>query len=512
MTVEKTGKVYLVGAGPGDPGLLTLKAKACLSRADVIIYDNLANRIFLKYADSDAELIYVGKKGGHHTMRQKDINSLIVDRARNGHFVVRLKGGDPFIFGRGGEEALELIEAGIDFEIVPGITSAIAVPAYAGIPLTHRNYTSTVAFITGHEDPQKEKSDIAWDKLATGAGTLVFLMGVANLPRIVEKLMEHGRAPDTPVAVIRSGTVPEQKTIKGTLKDIVRLSRESGMSPPAIIVVGDVIHLREKLNWFERRPLFEKRIVVTRAREQASGFLSELSELGAECIEFPTIEVVPPENWDALDHAIKTIDRFNWLLFTSVNGVHYFLKRLETLGKDVRDLKGINIGTIGPKTAEIWRALGIKPDLIPEEYRAESLVESFKELGFKKTNILLPRAESAREVLPEELRKMGAQVEVVPAYRTVRPDNNTANVRKMLEHGTIDMVTFTSSSTVNNFVEMFKTDVRELRKWMTAVAVACIGPITAETAQKYGFTVSLTPSEYTIESLTDSIVQYFSSH
>ena len=512
MKGEKTGKVYLVGAGPGDPGLLTLKAKECLSRADVIIYDNLANRIFLKYADSDAELIYVGKKGGNHTMLQKDINSLIVDKARTGHFVVRLKGGDPFIFGRGGEEALELIEAGIDFEVVPGITSAIAVPAYAGIPLTHRNYTSTVAFVTGHEDPQKEKSDIAWDKLATGAGTLVFLMGVANLPRIVERLMEHGRAPDTPVAVIRSGTVPEQKTIKGTLKDIARLSRESGITPPAIIVVGDVIHLREKLNWFERRPLFEKRIVVTRAREQASGFLSDLAGLGAECIEFPTIEVVPPENWDAIDHAIKTIDRFNWLLFTSVNGVHYFLKRLEALGKDVRDLKGINIGTIGPKTAEIWRGLGIKPDLIPGEYRAESVVESFKGLGVKGTKILLPRAASAREVLPEELQKMGAHVEVVPAYRTVRPDNNTAKVRKMLEHGGIDMVTFTSSSTVNNFVEMFKTDVRELRKWMTAVAVACIGPITADTAQKHGFTVSLTPPEYTIESLTDSIVQYFSSH
>ena len=511
MTGKKAGKVYLVGAGPGDPGLLTIKAKECLSRADVIIYDSLANRIFLEYADANAELIYVGKKGGNHTMLQKDINSLIVDRARKGHFVVRLKGGDPFIFGRGGEEAVELVEAGIHFEVVPGITSAIAVPAYAGIPLTHRDYTSTVAFITGHEDPQKETSDIAWDKLATGVGTLVFLMGVGNLPHIAEKLMGHGRTPDTPVAVIRSGTVSEQKTIKGTLKDIARLSRESGITPPAIIVVGDVIHLREKLNWFETRPLFAKRIVVTRAREQASGFLSALTELGAECIEFPTIEVVPPESWDAIDRAIEAIESFQWLLFTSVNGVQYFLKRLEALGKDVRDLKGIKIGAIGPKTAEIWHGLGIKPDLIPGEYRAEAVVESFKKLGIKGTNILLPRAATAREVLPEELRKMGAQVEVVPAYRTVRPDNDTVKVREMLEKGGIDMVTFTSSSTVNNFVEMFKTDVRKLQKWMGSVAVACIGPITAKTAQKNGFTVTLTPSEYTIESLTDSIVQYFSS-
>ena len=289
MPQNKKGKVYLVGAGPGDPGLLTLKAKERLSQADVVIYDNLANRTFLEYADPKAELIYVGKKGSDHTMSQQDINSLIVDRAQKGHFVVRLKGGDPFIFGRGGEEALELANADVSFELVPGITSAIAVPAYAGIPLTQRGYTSTVAFITGHEDPLKEKSDIAWDKLATGIGTLVFLMGVGNLSRIAESLMEYGRSPETPVAVIRSGTVSNQKTIKGTLKDIARLSEEKNITPPAIIVVGDVVRLSEKLNWFETRPLFAKRIVVTRAREQASGFIEALIELGAECIEFPTI-------------------------------------------------------------------------------------------------------------------------------------------------------------------------------------------------------------------------------
>lgn len=512
MPRNKKGKVYLVGAGPGDPGLLTLKAKECLSQADVVIYDNLANRTFLEYADPKAELIYVGKKGSDHTMSQQDINSLIVDMAQKGHFVVRLKGGDPFVFGRGGEEALELAKAGLNFELVPGITSAIAVPAYAGIPLTQRGYTSTVAFITGHEAPLKEKSDIAWDKLATGIGTLVFLMGVGNLSRIAESLMEHGRSPATPVAVIRSGTVSDQKTIKGTLKDIARLAEEKDITPPAIIVVGDVVRLSEKLNWFETRPLFAKRIVVTRAREQASRFIAALNELGAECIEFPTIELVPPESWDELDRAIGAIESFQWLIFTSVNGVKFFLKRLKTLGKDIRDLKGLKIGAIGPKTAEIWHGFGIKPDLIPNEYRAEAIVAGLKKRGVEGIKILLPRAASARQVLPDELRKMGAHVEVPPAYHTIKPDHDTVQMGEMFEKGAIDMVTFTSSSTVNNFVQMFEADGQKLQKWMARVAVACIGPITAKTAQENGFTVSLVPPEYTIESLTDSIVQYFSSH
>ena len=511
MPQNKKGKVYLVGAGPGDPGLLTLKAKECLSQAEVVIYDNLANRTFLEYADPKAELIYVGKKGSDHTMSQQDINSLIVDMAQKGRLVVRLKGGDPFIFGRGGEEALALAKADLNFELVPGITSAIAVPAYAGIPLTQRVYTSTVAFITGHEDPLKEKSDIAWDKLATGIGTLVFLMGVGNLSRIAESLMEYGRSPATPVAVIRSGTVSDQKTIKGTLRDIARLAMDKGITPPAIIVVGDVIRLSEKLNWFETRPLFAKRIVVTRAREQASRFIAALTELGAECIEFPTIEVVPPESWEELDRAIGALESFQWLIFTSVNGVKFFLKRLKALGKDIRDLKGLKIGAIGPKTAEIWHSFGIKPDLIPDEYRAEAIVAGLKKWGVEGVKILLPRATSARKVLPEELRKMGAHVEVPPAYHTIKPDHDTVQVGEMFEKGAIDMVTFTSSSTVNNFVQMFEADGQKLKKWMARVAVACIGPITAKTAQENGFTVSMVPPEYTIESLTDSIVHYFSS-
>jgi uroporphyrinogen III methyltransferase/synthase len=507
----QTGTVYLVGAGPGDPGLLTIKGKECLSGADVIIYDYLANPSFLDYAGEGVELIYVGKKGGSHTMGQEEINALIVDRAATGKTVVRLKGGDPFIFGRGGEEAQELARAGVGFEIVPGVTSAISVPAYAGIPLTHRDCTATVAFVTGHEDPLKEKSTIAWDKLATGAGTLVFLMGVGNLPQIAESLMKHGRSPDTPVAVIRRGASAEQATWVGNLENIGRMAEENRIRPPAIIVVGDVVRLREELNWFETKPLFGKRIVVTRAREQASGFLRMLETLGAEAIEFPTIEVRPPESWRPLDRAIENLAGYDWLIFTSVNGARFFLDRLQFSGKDIRDLKGIRIGVIGPKTAGVWERMGIRPDLMPGEYRAEAVVDAFKQAGIRGAKILIPRAARAREVLPDELRKAGARVDVVHAYQTICPDHDTGRVRELLMKGAIDMVTFTSSSTVSNFVKMFEADGNLLQEWMKQAAVACIGPITAKTAQKNNFKVSIIPPEYTIESLVEEIMRFFTS-
>ena len=508
MEKTKKGRVYLVGAGPGDPGLLTIKGRECLSRADVVVYDFLANPVFLGYARKEAEVIYVGKQGGHHTATQEEINELIVERAGRGETVVRLKGGDPFIFGRGGEEAEELVAAGVEFEVVPGITSAIAVPAYAGIPLTHRDHTATVAFITGHEDPKKEQSSIAWDKLATGAGTLVFLMGVGNLPAITDRLMKYGRSPQTPAAVIRHGTGPDQQTVLGTLASIAETAEEARIKPPAIIVVGEVVDLRKKLQWFEKRPLFGRRIVVTRAREQASGFLEKLSLLGADCIQFPTIEVVPPESWDPLDSAIRQLSRYDWLIYTSVNGVKYFLERLEAAEKDVRELKGIRIGAIGPGTAKAWAARGISPDLVPGEYRAEAVAESMARFGVKGKRILLPRALKAREILPETLREMGAEVDVIPAYRTIRPDYDVDRVRGMFQRGEIHMVTFTSSSTVTNFMEMFKGSEEEVRKWMEAVTVACIGPITAKTAENSGIHVDLMPPAYTIESLTDAIVAH----
>ncbi|SPD75811.1 Uroporphyrinogen-III C-methyltransferase [uncultured Desulfobacterium sp.] len=512
MTKSKKGIVYLVGAGPGDPGLLTIKGKECISEADVVIYDYLANKTFLDYARKDAEIIYVGKSGGCHTMSQDEINEMIIKKGQEGHTVVRLKGGDPYIFGRGGEEAQECFKAGLAFEVIPGISSAIAVPAYAGIPLTHRDYTATVTFITGHESPEKEESNIAWDKVATSAGTLVFLMGVGNLPNITERLMQHGRSGDTPVAVIRRGTVSEQKTLTGNLDNIARMVKDCGMKPPAIIVVGEVVKLRDELNWFENRPLFGKRIVVTRARQQASGFVSDLTRLGAQCIEFPTIEIAPPQSWGALDKAIDHLEDFQWLLFTSVNGVKYFLERLKFHHKDIRDLKGLKIGAIGPKTAEAWTTLGIIPDLLPDEYRAEAVIECFKKIGpIEGLKILLPRASSARDVLPDELTKMGVEISVVPAYQTILADQNTQKAREMLKDSKVDMVTFTSSSTVLNFIDMFSEDSAELIKWMNHVAVACIGPITAETARKKGLSVDLCPAVYTIEALTDSIVDYYSN-
>ena len=509
---QKKGVVYLVGAGPGDPGLLTIRAKELIEKADVIIYDYLANEIFLNYARKDAELIYVGKTGGAHTMKQEEINRLLCKKALMGLNVVRLKGGDPFIFGRGGEEAQELIRTDIPFEVVPGVTSAIAVPAYAGIPLTHRDYTATVAFITGNEDPTKEQSNIDWAKISTGIGTLVFLMGIGNLASIADELIRHGRSPETPVAVIHKGTVPAQKSVEGTLGNIADIAKQKGITPPGIIVVGDVVSLRRELNWFEQRPLYGRRIVVTRAREQASRFIEALRLLGAECIEFPTIEITPPVSWDALDKSIRELGNYHWLIFTSVNGVDYFFKRLFELGEDVRGLKDIRVAAIGPRTAESIRSRGINPDLVPDEYMAEAVVDAFRGKDLKGIKILIPRAAEAREILPDELIKMGALVDVVEAYRTVMPDTGAEKLGGMLEKGEIDMVTFTSSSTVTNFVSMFKGREDSLKTWMGNVAVACIGPVTARTAEEKGFKTGISPKEYTIEALTTAIVEYFLKH
>jgi len=511
MSPINKGKAYLVGAGPGDPGLLTIRAKELIEKADVIIYDYLANEMFLNYAGKDAELIYVGKSGGSHTMKQEDINRLICEKALKGLNVVRLKGGDPFIFGRGGEEAQELVRAGIPFEVVPGVTSAIAVPAYAGIPLTHRDYTATVAFITGNEDPTKEQSNIDWAKISTAAGTLVFLMGIGNIKAIAGELIRHGRPTDTPVAVIHRGTVPGQRTIKGTLNDIVAIAKNEVIRPPGIIVVGEVVRLRDELNWFEARPLFGKRIIVTRARDQASQFMAALRELGAECIEFPTIEINPPSSWDGMDRAIRSLGDYHWIIFTSVNGAEFFFRRIFDLGMDVRSLGKINVAAIGPKTAMAVRTMGINPDLVPDEYKAEGIIEALRGKDLKEVNILIPRAAEAREVLPNELSKMGARVDVVEAYRTVMPDTGAEKLGKMLENGEIDMATFTSSSTVMNFVYMFKGQEDNLRQWMRNVAIACIGPITAKTAEKNGFNVSITPKDYTIEALAGAIVDYFTA-
>ncbi|MBU0991781.1 MAG: uroporphyrinogen-III C-methyltransferase [Proteobacteria bacterium] len=501
------GKVYLIGAGPGDPGLITIKGKECIERADVVIYDYLASPALLKYASPKAEVIYVGKKGGDHTLSQEGINALIVDKAKNGLSVARLKGGDPFIFGRGGEEAMELIAAGIAFEIVPGVTSAIAAPAYAGIPLTHRQFTSSVSIITGHEDPLKQESSIDWELIAKSTSTLVFLMGVKNLPQITQQLIRYGKPSDTPIAIVRWGTTPKQKSVQGTLETIVKIATEANIKSPSVIVVGGVVTLKDKMKWFENRPLFGKRIVVTRAREQASDLVYLLSELGADCIECPTIKVVPPEDHKPLDQAIDQIKSYTWIIFTSVNGVLFFFDKLFEKKLDVRVLGHLKTASIGPATAEKLLSYGIKSDIVPESYRAESVVEAFKKEHMNGESVLLPRAAEARPVLPVELRKMGAQVDEVKTYQTELVENSANTLLENLGTRTIDLITFTSSSTVKNLRTLIPDE--KFEDLMEGITIACIGPITADTAKDLGFSVHIVAESYTIPGLCEAIERYY---
>lgn len=498
------GKVYLVGAGPGDTGLLTLKGKAALERADVIIYDFLANEDLLRYAPPECEKLCVGKRPGHKNSSQEAINELLVNRAAQGKVVVRLKGGDPFIFGRGGEEAQALARAGIPFEVVPGITSGYAAPAYAGIPLTHRDLSSSVTFVTGHEDPTKSANNVDWTKLAAGADTLILFMGVRNLPEISAALIKAGKEPGTPTAVIFWGTRATQQTVTGTLADIA--ARAEGIEAPAIIVVGHVAALREELNWFERLPLFGKRIVITRARGQSDALRDALGRLGAEAIEIPAIEVRDPQSWQPLDEAIGRLDEFDFLLFTSANGVWKFLGRLGACDRDVRDLKGLVIGAIGPGTAAELSATGIRADFVPGEYRAEGIIECLKEVEVRGKRFLIPRAKVARDILPRSLEERGARVEIVEAYETVRPGFPRDELERLLTP-VPDAITFTSSSTVINFVGLIEN--AGLRKILERTAIASIGPITSETVRRHGLEVAMEATDSTIDGLVEALRIYF---
>jgi uroporphyrinogen III methyltransferase/synthase len=499
--------VYLIGAGPGDPGLLTLKGQSCIARSDVVIYDYLAAPELLAHAGDDAELIYVGKKGGDHTLPQAGINDLIVAKARQGRIVARLKGGDPFIFGRGGEEVERLIEEGIDFEVVPGVTSAVAAPAYAGIPLTHRQFTSSVTFVTGHEDPTKETSSINWKALAQGGGTLVFFMGVKNLTYIAERLLHYGMSPETPAALVRWGTTPRQQTVTGALATIADIAAAAGMAPPALIVIGEVVRLREKMKWFETRPLFGKSIVVTRARAQASDLVSRLAELGAVCHEVPAIRIMPEEDYGPMDRAISEINTYDWLIFTSVNGVDFFFNRLFHAGLDARALGRIRTAVIGPATAERLLGFGIKTDILPDSFRAESVIDAFKKEPVAGKRMLLPRAKEARPILPVELTRMGAVVDEIPVYHTIRDGEGAEGLITDLAAGNIDMITFTSSSTVTNFKALLPEN--RFNELIQNVAIAAIGPITADTARENGFPVHVTADQFTIDGLCDAIVRHY---
>jgi len=501
----KAGKVYLVGAGPGDPGLISAKGLECLKKAEVIIYDHLLDERLLDSAPPAAERIYVGKRAGEHTKPQDEINQLLVAKAKEGKTVVRLKGGDPFVLGRGGEEAEVLAQNGILFEVVPGITSAVAVPAYAGIPVTHRRMASSFAVITGHEDVAKEGSSINWAKLATAVDTLVFLMGVKNLPEIVAKLLEHGRPPTTPVAVVKDGTRPEQEVVTAPLQEIVDEVKRRNLTPPAVIIVGEVVRLREKLRWFDCRPLFGKRILVTRARHQASALSQLLAERGAQVVELPAIAIQPAADSGELDQAISRLKDYHWIIFTSANGVAIFWERLAALKLDSRALGSLKVGAIGPATAEALKTKGITPDYIPEIYTSEGIILGLKDQNIAGERVLLPRAEVADKELTQGLKQLGALVDEIAIYRTVPDKEAIAQAREMLLSGEIDVITFTSSSTVSNLMAAFPGEPPRLNR----VVVACIGPKTAQTARLAGLEVAIMAKEQTIPGLVTAIEEYF---
>jgi uroporphyrinogen III methyltransferase/synthase len=494
-----------VGAGPGDPSLITVKGLECLRQADVIVHDYLVNPRLLGQARDEAEIIFVGKRHDLHILSQDQINEILLRKAREGKKVVRLKGGDPFLFGRGAEEAQFLAENNISFEIVPGVSSAQAVPAYAGIPLTHRCYASDVTFVTGHKQDLDE-SKINWQKLGQPSGTLVFLMPVTNLENISKNLIRNGYPPSTSAALIRWGTTSEQETVIGKLGNIAELAKEKQIHPPAVLVVGEVVDLREIISWYEKKPLFGQRILVTRAKGQSASFISALERFGAEAIEFPTIKITPVDDYSIFDKAVSEIDSFRWLVFTSVNGVNYFVKRLNQLSVDIRDFKGIKIAAIGTATAKAVEGLNLKIDLLPKEFKAEGLINSFRQQGISNQRILIPRALEAREILPETLRKLGADVVVAPVYKTVLADPPVKQIKTKMEAKKVSMITFTSSSTVRNFVKLISGNL-ELRQLMKGIKVAVIGPITAKTAEELGLKVDIMAETYTTSGLLKAILE-----
>ena len=503
-----SGIVYLVGAGPGDPSLITLRGVECLQKAEVVVYDYLANEQLLSHAPESAERIYAGKIGGRHNQGQDEINNLLVAKAATGKVVVRLKGGDPFVFGRGGEECEALREAGIPFEVVPGVTAAFGASAYAGIPLTHRDITASVAFVTGQEGKDKDESSIDWDRLSLGGGTVVFYMGVTTLRRNMLRMVEHGRSPDTPVALVRWATTPCQQILVGTLADIADRAEASGFKPPAVTIVGEVVELREKLQWFEKRRLCGKKIVVTRAAEQAGEFSAKLAARGATVLECPTIRLVEPESWQLLDLAIRELASYDWVVLTSVNAVRFFFQRMETLGVDARALAGCKICAVGPKTADEMRSFGIKADVVPTDYKAEGIVDEFSRLDMQGSRVLFPRADKARDVIPGELKRMGAHVDSPVAYRNVFPERLPPETLFALEKRSVDCITFTSSSTVQNLAAMLGEEL--MLDMLKGVVVASIGPITSKSCRDLGLKVDIEPESYTLDALAEALEIHFS--
>lgn len=503
------GVVYLVGAGPGDPKLITVRGLEAIQRADVVVYDRLASPRLLKHMKPGAEKIFVGKLPDKHMLKQGEINQLLVDLALQGKIVTRLKGGDPSVFGRVGEEAELLADHDVPFEIVPGITSAIAVPAYAGIPVTHRDFTSSFSIVTGHEYPNKTYNSVNWDNLSQASGTLIFLMGVANLEYICDRLIQGGKSTTTPVALIRWGTWMEQATLTGTLTDIVEKVKAANFQSPAVIIVGEVVKLRDKLAWFEKKPLFGRRILVTRARSQASNLVQLIEELGGEAVEFPVIRTQPPSKPEAqreLDEALGRLEEFEWVIFTSVNGVDHFFDRIRLNRIDIRKLSGARIAAVGPKTAEALEQRGLLVDLLPPKFRGDELLESIESEMKAGQTVLLPTADIAKEYIPARLKEMGLHVTEVDVYETVLDTTGGTEIIDLLQQKAISIVTFTSSSTVTNLLLALKElGVDEPLELLQASQIACIGPMTVRTAEEAGLKIDYVAKEATVESLVHSL-------
>jgi uroporphyrinogen III methyltransferase/synthase len=519
---DKPGVVYLIGAGPGDPGLITLRGAEVLSKADVVVYDRLAHPQLLKLAHPNSERIYVGKASANHAMKQPEINQLMVNRALQGLAVARLKGGDPFVFGRGGEEAEHCRANGIRFEIVPGVTSAIAAAAYAGIPVTHRDAASSFAVVTGHErgdDLGPSSTGTAegrrdWKHIAWAADTLVFLMGFENLMEITNRLIENGRDSDTPVAIVQWGTWSAQRVVTGVLSSIVEEAKSAGIASPAVCIVGDVVKLRGTLRWFDdtaQRPLLGKRVLVTRSREQASALTDLLKSYGADPIEFPTIRIVPRTSTSELEVALRSLKDYCWLVFTSANSVEAVADLLDEIGLDSRDFYGSQIAAIGPATVEaLARRLNIRANYMPAEAVAESVLENWPDGSMSGKRVLFPCAAESRAVLPDGLRSLGAEVDVIRVYDTVLDSSGAAELIEQLDAGALDILTFTSSSTALNFIKAIGSpDEGELTRLTRKCLIAAIGPITAQTLRDCGLQPQIVAAEHTVPGLAAAIVVHY---
>ena len=504
----KTGKVYLIGAGPGDLELITLKGFKIIQEVDAIVYDRLVNPSLLRYRKTTSEVFYVGKSSDHHTLSQEKINELLVQLAKEGKNVARVKGGDPYVFGRGGDECEALFNNEIQFEVVPGITSAIAAPSYAGIPVTHRNIAVDFTVVTGHENPHKENSQINWEILANTTGTLIFLMGIGNLANIVDRLTFFGKSVETPVALIHMGTRSEQKVVTGRLQDIVAIAKDNHIKSPTVIVVGDVVNLREVLSWYEKKPLFGKRITVTRTREQASVLSEALEKLGAESWEFPTIRINEDIDHIELKKALNNIEMYTWLVFTSVNAFNAFRKVLIEERIDIRKLNKIKICAIGSETKKAIEEIGMFVDVIPEKFVAEDLDKALRGKVNSDDKVLIPRSNLGRKILLEVLNGLAGEVTEVTVYETVIEDNNDKLLYlEKIEHNEIHMITFTSSSTVDNFIKLLGEESIEILK---TIPIASIGPITSKCLLKYGLDVTIEAKEHSIQGLVRAIQDYYS--